>query len=190
MTMTTEKRRTTLTTCTRPTKRRRRTLPKGSLDLQKWLGKTGIEFHWPGYQHIGPGTHLVNCFKRRDLGINADFLKARFKFLLLRWLFGKRIASFLDGGVMGVGGLSLGISNQGTLYLVTSVLGKLDPGNARRILGLAIAWLWIEGSVGNERTRSEVSLNTRAFLSLRNWSVEYSLPFDRFDGATYSPRFK
>ena len=42
---------------------------------------------------------------------------------------------------MGVGGLSLGISNQGTLYLVTLVLGKLDPGNARRILGLSIAWL-------------------------------------------------
>ena len=41
---------------------------------------------------------------------------------------------------MGVGGFSLGISNQGTLYLVTSVLGKLDPDNARRILGLAIAW--------------------------------------------------
>ena len=42
---------------------------------------------------------------------------------------------------MGVEGLSLGISNQGTLYLGTSVLGKLHPGNARRILGLAIAWL-------------------------------------------------
>ena len=43
-------------------------------------------------------------------------------------------------GEGGGGELSLGISNQGTLYLVTSVLGKLDPDNARRILGLAIAW--------------------------------------------------
>ena len=90
---------------------------------------------------MGPGTHLANRFKRGDLGINLDFPKARFKFLLLRWLFGKRTASFLAGGVMGGGGrVVLGISNQGTLYLVTSVLGKLHPGNARRILGLAIAW--------------------------------------------------
>ena len=53
---------------------------------------------------MGPGTHLANRFKRGDLGINLDFLKARFKFLLLRWVFGKRTASFLAGGVMGRGG--------------------------------------------------------------------------------------
>ena len=70
--MTTEKRRTTITTCTRPTKRRRRTVTKGRLDFQKWLGKTRIEFHWPGYQHMGPATHLANRFKRGDLGINLD----------------------------------------------------------------------------------------------------------------------
>ena len=52
---------------------------------------------------MGPGTHLANRFKRGDLGINLDFLKARFKFLLLRWVFGKRTASFLAGGVMGQG---------------------------------------------------------------------------------------
>lgn len=52
---------------------------------------------------MGPGTHLANRFKRGDLGINLDFLKARFKFLLLRWVFGKRTASFLAGGVMGRG---------------------------------------------------------------------------------------
>ena len=23
------------------------------LDIQKWLGKTGIEFHVPGYQYLG-----------------------------------------------------------------------------------------------------------------------------------------
>ena len=52
---------------------------------------------------MGPATHLANRFKRGDLGINLDFLKARFKFLLLRWFFGKRTASFLAGGVMGRG---------------------------------------------------------------------------------------
>ena len=49
---------------------------------------------------MGPGTHLASRFKGGDLGIDLDFLKARFKFLLLRWLFGKRTASFLAGGVM------------------------------------------------------------------------------------------
>ena len=40
------------------------------LDVQKWLAKTGIEFHWPGYQYMGPGTHLEKRLKRRDPGIN------------------------------------------------------------------------------------------------------------------------
>jgi len=30
----------------------------GALDIQKVLEKTGIEFHVPGYQYLGPGTHL------------------------------------------------------------------------------------------------------------------------------------
>ena len=30
----------------------------GALDIQKALAKTGLEFHWPGYQYMGPGTHL------------------------------------------------------------------------------------------------------------------------------------
>ena len=41
-----------------------------SLDIQKWLGKTGIEFHWPGYQFLGPGTKLKKRIARGDLGIN------------------------------------------------------------------------------------------------------------------------
>ena len=41
-----------------------------SLDVQKWLAKTGIEFHWPGYQYMGPGTHLEKRLKRGDPGIN------------------------------------------------------------------------------------------------------------------------
>ena len=42
----------------------------GKLDLQKALAKTGIEFHWPGYQYMGPGTHLEKRLKRGDPGIN------------------------------------------------------------------------------------------------------------------------
>ena len=40
------------------------------LDVQKWLAETGIEFHWPGYQYMGPGTHLEKRLKRGDRGIN------------------------------------------------------------------------------------------------------------------------
>ena len=29
-----------------------------------------IEFHWPGYQYMGPGTHLGKCLARGDPGIN------------------------------------------------------------------------------------------------------------------------
>ncbi|CAH3166196.1 unnamed protein product [Porites evermanni] len=49
--------------------RRRRMIGRG-LDIQKWLNKTGIEFHWPGYQYMGPGTHLEKRLKRGDPGIN------------------------------------------------------------------------------------------------------------------------
>ena len=49
--------------------KRRRQRGKG-LDIQKWLGKTGIEFHWPGYQFMGPGTKLKKRLARGDPGIN------------------------------------------------------------------------------------------------------------------------
>jgi len=39
-------------------------------DIQKWLGKMGIEFHWPGYQYMGPGTKLAKRLKWGDPGIN------------------------------------------------------------------------------------------------------------------------
>ena len=39
-------------------------------DVQKLLTKTGMEFHWPGYQYMGPGTHLENRLARDDPGIN------------------------------------------------------------------------------------------------------------------------
>ena len=52
-------------------KRRRRKLQKGrGVDVQKMLEKTGIEFHWPGYQYMGPGTKLKKRLARGDPGIN------------------------------------------------------------------------------------------------------------------------
>ena len=52
-------------------KRRKRRRQRGyGLDIQKWLGKTGIEFHWPGYQYMGPGTKLKKRLARGDPGIN------------------------------------------------------------------------------------------------------------------------
>ena len=50
--------------------RRRSKQRGGKLDLQKAFAKTGIEFHWPGYQYMGPGTHLEKRLKRGDPGIN------------------------------------------------------------------------------------------------------------------------
>ena len=52
-------------------KRRRRSQRGGKLfDVQNLLNKTGIEFHWPGYQYMGPGTHLKKRLARGDPGIN------------------------------------------------------------------------------------------------------------------------
>ena len=50
--------------------RRRRQQRGYGLDIQKWLSKTGIEFHWPGYQYMGPGTKLKKRLSRGDPGIN------------------------------------------------------------------------------------------------------------------------
>ena len=49
--------------------RRRRQRRRG-LDIPNWLGKTGKEFHWPGYQYMGPRTHLQKRLKCGDPGIN------------------------------------------------------------------------------------------------------------------------
>lgn len=67
--------------------RPRRTQRGGGFDVQKLLAKTGMEFHWPGYQYMGPGTHLEKRLKRGDPGINRldriskthdiDYSKAR-----------------------------------------------------------------------------------------------------------------
>ncbi|PFX14181.1 hypothetical protein AWC38_SpisGene21688 [Stylophora pistillata] len=49
---------------------KRRRQSGGKVDLQKWINKLGIEFHWPGYQYMGPGTKLAMRIKRVDPGIN------------------------------------------------------------------------------------------------------------------------
>ena len=50
--------------------KRKRSQRGGAVDVQKWIAKTGKEFHWPGYQYMGPGTHLAKRLKRGDPGIN------------------------------------------------------------------------------------------------------------------------
>ena len=50
--------------------KRKRTQRGWGVDIQKWLAKTGIELHWPGYQYMGPGTKLAKRLKRGDPGIN------------------------------------------------------------------------------------------------------------------------
>ena len=42
----------------------------GKFDTQKWISKLGDEFHWPGYQYMGPGTKLAKRLKHGDPGIN------------------------------------------------------------------------------------------------------------------------
>ena len=68
------------------------------------LGKTGIEFHWPGYQYMGPGTHLEKRLKRGDPGINRldkiskqhdiDYSKA--KNLRDKWAADKKMVKAID----------------------------------------------------------------------------------------------
>ena len=53
----------------RKSKRRRRQRGRG-FDFQKAVSKLGVEFHWPGYQYMGPGTKLAKRLKRGDPGIN------------------------------------------------------------------------------------------------------------------------
>ena len=56
----------------RPIRQRRRRSQRGGklFDVQKLLNKTGMEFHWPGYQYMGPGTHLKKRLARGDPGLN------------------------------------------------------------------------------------------------------------------------
>jgi len=55
---------------TRKEREKTRRRKQRGFDLQKWVGKAGIEFHWPGYQYLGPGTSLKKRLARGDPGIN------------------------------------------------------------------------------------------------------------------------
>ena len=51
-------------------RKRKKPVRGGKFDLQKALAKTGIEFHLPGYQFAGPGTHLQKRLALGQMGIN------------------------------------------------------------------------------------------------------------------------
>ena len=53
-----------------PRKAKQKSQKGGKLDIQKWLSKTGLAFHWPGYHYMGPGTNLKKRLARGDKGIN------------------------------------------------------------------------------------------------------------------------
>ena len=39
-------------------------------DLHQLLCNIGVEFHWPGYHYMGPGTKFKTRLQRGDPGIN------------------------------------------------------------------------------------------------------------------------
>ena len=43
---------------------------RGCCGFSEMACQTGIEFHWPGYQYMGPGTRLKKRLARGDPGIN------------------------------------------------------------------------------------------------------------------------
>ena len=71
---------------------------------QKLLTKMGMEFHWPGYQFMGPGTHLEKRLARGDPGINRlyritkahdiDYEKA--KDLKVKWAADRKMIAKID----------------------------------------------------------------------------------------------
>ena len=63
---------------TRPKTRTRKYRQRGRrFDIQKWLGKTGIEFHWPGYQFMGPGTKLAKRLRHQSTGQDCQATRYR-----------------------------------------------------------------------------------------------------------------
>ena len=68
-------------------KKKKKKQAGSGLDIQKWISKSGREWHWPGYQYMGPGTHLKKRLQRGDPGINRldriakqhdiDYLRAK-----------------------------------------------------------------------------------------------------------------
>ena len=72
--------------------------------MQKLLTMTGMEFHWPGYQYMGPGTHLEKRLARGEPGINRldriakahdiDYCKA--KDLKDKWAANRKVIAKID----------------------------------------------------------------------------------------------
>lgn len=62
-------------------------------DLHQLLANIGVEFHWPGYHYMGPGTKLKARLQRGDPGINRldkiarrhDIAYAKAKSLQDKW---------------------------------------------------------------------------------------------------------
>ena len=84
---------------------KRRLRQRGQVvDIQKWLSKTGIEFHVPGYQYLGPGTKLKKGLARGDPGINRldriakqhDIDYARAKNLQDKWIADTRMIKSIN----------------------------------------------------------------------------------------------
>ena len=76
---------------------RKRTQRGGALDVQKWIAKTGKEFHWPGYQYMGPGTHLAKGLKRLDqIAKQHDIDYSRAKNLQDKWKADTKMIQAID----------------------------------------------------------------------------------------------
>ena len=88
----------------RPRCRHKRTQNGEGLDIQKMIGKTGIEFHWLGYQYMGPGAHLEKRLARGDPGINRldkiakqhDIDYSRAKNLKDKWKADRKMTKAID----------------------------------------------------------------------------------------------
>ena len=101
---TTRRRRSNARRSTRRGVKTRKRQKGAGVDVQKWLGKTGIEFHWPGYQYMGPGTHLKKRLARGDPGINRldkiakihDIDYNRAKTLEDKWTADKKMVKAID----------------------------------------------------------------------------------------------
>ena len=63
-----------------------------------------MEFHWPGYQYMGPGTHLEKRLARGDPGINRldkiakahDIDYGRAKNLKDKWVADRKMIAKID----------------------------------------------------------------------------------------------
>ena len=91
---------------TRRRQRQRRRSQRGGklFDVQHLLNKTGMEFYWPGYQYMGPGTHLKKRLARGDPGINRldriakahDMDYDRAKDLKDKWVADRKMIAKID----------------------------------------------------------------------------------------------